>query len=372
MTIATDLSRQSVDITSVLTLAGFFQMASIVSFEQAMHAIRGARNKHLLLGNGFSIALRPDIFTYGSLYENADFSKAPHVTKLFEALKTQDFEVVIKHLQDAATVIEVYRPSDEALASSLRNDAAAIKDALVTAIAKRHPDRPYDIKPEQYAACRAFLSRFNHIFTLNYDVLLYWALMQSEVDELQIDHDDGFRHPEDDPDQPWVSWQQGNQATVSYLHGALHLFDAGSEITKYTWSKTEKPIVEQIRQALDEEKYPLFVAEGTTASKKARIMHSGYLHKAHRSFESCCGSGSNAIVIYGHSLADNDDHVLRSIAKGNAGCILVSIYGDAASAANKAIMAKAEQLVQLRGPAKGKRQALDVIYYDAASAKVWG
>ena len=82
--------------------------------------------------------------------------------------------------------------------------------------------------------------------------------MQSEVDSLQINHDDGFRHPEDDPNQPWVSWQQGNQATVSYLHGALHLFDAGSEITKYTWSKTDKPIVEQIRSALDEEKYPHF------------------------------------------------------------------------------------------------------------------
>ena len=200
----------------------------------------------MLLGNGFSIALKPDIFTYGSLYENADFSKAPHVTKLFDALKAQDFEIVIKHLQDAATVVEVYRPSAVNLARSLREDAAAIKDALVTAIAKRHPDRPYDIKPEQYAACRAFLSRFEHIFTLNYDVLLYRALMQSEVDKLQINHDDGFRHPEDNPNQPWVTWQQGNQATVSYLHGALHLFDAGSEITKYTWSKTDKPIVEQI------------------------------------------------------------------------------------------------------------------------------
>src|SRR5260370_1205122 len=72
--------------------------------------------------------------------------------------------------------IERYRPSAMTLARSLRNDAAAIKDALVTAIAKRHPDRPYDVKPEQYAACRAFISRFEHIFTLNYDVLLYWAI----------------------------------------------------------------------------------------------------------------------------------------------------------------------------------------------------
>jgi hypothetical protein len=347
-------------------------MISVLAFDQAMHAVRDLRNKHLLLGNGFSIALKPDIFTYGSLYENADFSKAPHVTKLFDALKTQDFEVVIKHLQDAATVVEVYRPSATTLARSLRSDAAAIKDALVTAIAKRHPDRPYDVKPEQYAACRSFLAQFGHIFTLNYDVLLYWALMQSEVDDLRIDHDDGFRHPEEDPDAPWVSWQQGHKATVSYLHGALHLFDAGSEITKYTWSKTDKPIVEQIRAALDEEKYPLFVSEGTSASKKARILHSGYLHKAHRSFESCCGSAGNAIVVYGHSLADNDDHVLRCVAKGSAACMVVSLYGDPNSPANKAIIAKGEKMIQLRGPTKGRRRALDVIYYAASSAKVWG
>jgi hypothetical protein len=169
-----------------------------------------------------------------------------------------------------------------------------------------------------------------------------------------------------------VSWQQGNQANVCYLHGALHLFDAGTEITKYTWSKTDKPIVDQIRAALAEEKYPLFVAEGTSASKRARILHSGYLHKAHRSFESCCGPAGNAIVIYGHSLAANDEHVLRCIAKGNAARLLVSIYGDTNSPGNKVVIQNAEKLVQQRGPTHGKHQALDVTFYDATSAKVWG
>ncbi len=206
-------------------------MVAIVSYDKAMAALSGSKRRHLLLGNGFSIALKPDIFSYGSLYENADFAAVPHVKRLFEALGTQDFEIVIKHLQDAAKVVEVYRPSAVTLARSLRRDAAAIKDALVTAIAKRHPDRPFDIRPVQYASCRKFVSAFDHIFTLNYDVLLYWALMQDEVDKLTLRHDDGFRHPEDDPDKPWVSWQQANSATVSYLHGALHLFDAGAEIT---------------------------------------------------------------------------------------------------------------------------------------------
>jgi hypothetical protein len=143
-----------------------------ISFAEAMKLIDGASRTHLLLGNGFSIALKPDIFSYGSLFENADFSATPNVTSLFQTLETQDFEVAIRHLQDAIKVLTVYRPELKDLLSTLNKDAATIKDALVTSIAKRHPDRPYDITKAQYAACRSFLRRFHHIFTLNYDVLL--------------------------------------------------------------------------------------------------------------------------------------------------------------------------------------------------------
>lgn len=347
-------------------------MVEIISFKDALDKTNNSSKRHLLLGNGFSIALRPDIFTYGSLYDNADFSQAPYVPKLFEALKTNDFEIVIRHLQDAATVLKVYRPKFVRTVAGLLQDADLIKDALVSAIARRHPDRPYDILPQQYAACRKFLSEFDHIYTLNYDVLLYWTLMQDEVDTLDLRPDDGFRHPEDDPDQPYVSWQQANSPTVHYLHGALHLFDAGSEITKYTWSKTDKPIVEQIRKALDENKYPLFVAEGSSATKKARILHNAYLHKALRSFESCCKSPNGTIVVFGHSLADNDMHVLRCIAAGGAAHLLISIFGDINSPGNKAILAKADALVQLRAKRRGSKFPLAVTFYEATSAKVWG
>lgn len=207
-------------------------MARVMNFDEALGKTANASRRHLLLGNGFSIALKPDIFSYGSLFDNADFSAVPHVPDLFHALNTNDFEIVIRHLQNTALVVEVYRPRLQKLIARLHSDAAAIKDALVSAIASKHPDRPYDIKPDEYTHCRKFLSNFDHIFTLNYDVLLYWALMQTEVDELQVEADDGFRHPEDDPDLPWVSWQQGNKASINYLHGALHLFDSGTDIIK--------------------------------------------------------------------------------------------------------------------------------------------
>lgn len=344
----------------------------VVSFKVALRRIQSANHRHLLLGNGFSIALKPDIFTYGSLYENADFGAAPHMRALFEALKTKDFEIVIRHLQDAAKVVEVYRPRLTRLAAHLRRDADAIKSALVSAIARRHPDRPYNIANSQYAACRQFLAQFEHIYTLNYDVLLYWTLMQDEVDELRLRPDDGFRHPEEDPDQPYVSWQDANSPTVHYLHGALHLFDRGTEITKYTWSKTDVPIVEQIRAALDEDRYPLFVSEGTSASKRERILHNAYLHKALRSFEAACKPAGNAIVVFGHSLAENDQHVLRCISNGAAGSLLVSLYGDPASSANREAIANAEGLVRQREKRRGSRFPLTITYYDAASARVWG
>jgi hypothetical protein len=346
-------------------------MVELISYADAWQKIERIKSKYLLLGNGFSIALRPDIFSYDSLYENADFSKSPHIPELFSALETTDFETVIHQLQGAAEILQVYEPSLSSLKARWLDDAEAIKSALVSAVAKRHPERPYEIEPAKYAACRAFMLEFNHIFTLNYDVLLYWALMQDEVDDLDLMPDDGFRHPEDDPDLPYVSWQQSHSATVHYIHGALHLFDRGHEITKYTWSKTDMPIVDQIRDALDDDKFPIFVSEGDTESKKNKIMHNAYLHKALRSFEGCMRTKAAALVVFGHSLAANDKHVLRLISKGNVSILLVGIHGDPDSKANQKVISNANTIVSERAERRAARP-LELVFFDSQSASVWG
>lgn len=345
-------------------------MVAVIHYDAVREALANFRNHYLLLGNGFSIAVKPDIFTYASLFAHADLSKAPHLAEVFERLGTQDFEIVIRSLVDAAKVVEIY-DAGSPLAKALSDDANLLKDVLVNAIASRHPDRPYDITPDQYAHARVFLSAFGKMFTLNYDVLLYWALMQDEVDDLNIRPDDGFRAPEDEPDAPWVSWQEAQSATVYYLHGALHLFDVGSDLVKYTWSRTDIPIVEQIRQSLAEDRYPLFVAEGSSDSKLTKIMHSAYLHKALRGFDGCMNTANAALVVYGHSLAANDGHVLRVIAKGRVPQIFVSLYGDPGSPGNLEIVQNANALIARRA-ARRPRDPVRVEYFDAASAKVWG
>jgi len=346
-------------------------LPDLMSFGDAFDTLAGVKAPHLLLGNGFSIAVKPDIFSYNSLYEKADFSNAPEIKEIFAALNTKDFEKVIQYLVIAARVVRIYDPNNQPLIDKLLRHAELVKSSLVQTVAQHHPDRPYALTDDQYKSCRSFLYQFGHKFTLNYDVLLYWALMNEDVDDLNLAPDDGFRNP--DEDYPlYVTWQQGNKATVNYLHGALHLFDKETDIIKYTWSKTAVPIVEQIRIALDDEKYPLFVAEGSSASKWRKIMHNAYLHKAFRSFESCTAPAQNSLVIFGHSLAENDDHILRCISKGRMRKIAVGIYGAASPDEIGQVEARANYLQAERLRMQGPGQPLEVLFFDTRSAQVWG
>jgi hypothetical protein len=299
-------------------------LANLPVLEEALAQADDSKPKHVLLGNGFSRACRDDIFAYDALFDRANLAQlSARAAAAFEALRTTDFEVTMRALRQAASLVEVYEEANVGLAGQLRRDADGLREVLVTAIARSHPDRPSDIQPAAYAACKRFLSKFDRIFTVNYDLLLYWALMQSEI-EPDMPCDDGFRKPEHDAD--YVTWEPENthEQNVYYLHGALHIFDSGSEIQKYTWINTGIRLIEQVRSALEANLYPLFVAEGESQQKLARVRHSDFLSKAHRSMLYIGG----AIFTYGHSLADSDAHVLRLIVKSKVRQLFVGIYGD--------------------------------------------
>src|SRR6202035_1072609 len=134
--------------------------------------------------------------------------------------------------------------------------------------------------------------------------------------------DDGFRTP-NEGSTDFVSWdiEKTDSQNLFYLHGALHIFDAGSELQKFTWINTGIKLIEQIRNALDDKKFPLFVSEGTSSEKMDKIMHSNYLSRGMRSFSKIGGN----LFIYGHSLADNDKHILNLIPKSKIKRLFVSL-----------------------------------------------
>jgi hypothetical protein len=337
---------------------------ALISFNSALQRVQDGKVPHLLLGNGFSRACRDDIFAYTALFERADFNQlSPLARQAFDLLGTTDFEVVMRALRDASRLATIYAPELPDLAKRLSNDAAGLREVLVRAIADNHPAHPGEIALERYAACRRFLTHFDIIYTLNYDLLLYWALMHSEL-EPAVRCDDGFRMPETG-EAEYVTWEPGRHAqNVHYLHGALHIFDAGVEVQKYTWSNTGIRLIDQIRSALNGGLYPIFVAEGESAQKFERIRHSDFLSKAYRSFQEI----GNALFVYGHSMAPNDAHIMRMIGRGKLKQLFVGIYGHENTEGNQLIRRQVEWIQSLRPP----RRPLDVAYFDAASASVWG
>jgi hypothetical protein len=54
-----------------------------IDFDQALKKAEGYGKKHLLLGNGFSIACKPDIFSYGSLFEEAEKTMSKELAAIF-------------------------------------------------------------------------------------------------------------------------------------------------------------------------------------------------------------------------------------------------------------------------------------------------
>lgn len=357
----------------------------LLSFDQALTmADTACGKKHLVLGNGFSIACKPDIFSYGSLFEEAKKTMSPELIAIFKAMGTQDFEEVIRALQHAAEIVSAYNPKLKRTMARMIGDSEKLKKDLIQAVAGRHPARPSDIADERYAACRSFLANFigdganSKIYTMNYDLLLYWALMHEEADDLQpigLNHDDGFRKDQTDFDAPYVEWQGEGAAhgqNIHYLHGALHLFDAGHQLQKYTWVNTRKALVDQANDALASNLFPVFVAEGTSKSKLTKIQHSAYLHHNFKSFAGVCQTASRqgtALFVYGHSFAQNDAHILNLIGYGRITHLFVSLFGDPSNSANQKIRTNVERIAALR---RSGFPALKFYFFDAASAKVWG
>lgn len=365
----------------------------MITFEKALLSTEDCR-RYLLLGNGFSISLFPKCFTYASLYQEAKdqglLAQTPELEKAFDLLGTIDFEFVMESLKAASKLGPLYGYDGGKMAQH----AELLKEVLIQAIAGRHPARPSEITQKQYKACRSFLTNFigidrdkklqGKVFSLNYDLLLYWSVLHDiiEVDwdgqrliekhDQALVHDDGFRSPEDNWDAEYVAWEQfsaSHEQSVTFLHGAMHLYERAHELAKLCWERSgNRPLMDQIRAALDDEKYPLFVSEGTSSFKMARINRSAYLSKALRSFATCCNTKSASLFVIGHSLADNDDHVLRRIKNGKVGRVFISMFGDPLDERNLAIQTKADGWIA----ARHESSPLAIEFIDASTLHIWG
>lgn len=332
---------------------------TILKFEEVM---KMAKEPHLLLGNGFSMAYDSKRFSFTSLLESAVKSKIikkdNFVYKVFEKLQTADFESVMKILDDSIKIVEVYK-GEEKLVKKIEEDSKRLKEYLVKIITNNHPSICTEIPDDNKKACVEFLKKFKNIYTLNYDLLLYWATMFDN----SSDFTDGFGENDDSIQEGYVVYKNlYNSMKVHYIHGGLHIFDAGNEIIKKTFSKTGVKLVDQIKENLDKNIYPIFISEGDSKQKLTKILHNSYLNHCYKSF---CRIGGDLVVL-GTGLKKNDEHILNAIINSKVRNIFIGV-SDAKSAEHIK-----NAIDQYNHEAKKSEHKKELFFYDYRTVDVWG
>ena len=324
----------------------------MITFEEAMATVETGDTPSLLLGNGFSRAWDNDIFNYANLLEAADFdAREIEIRALFDHCGTYDFEAVMRALVSAKAVLESYG-GNARLIETIERDQQLLKDALISAISNTHPSRPNEVTEEQFTSARRYLSRFDQIFTVNYDLLLYWARNMDDLPPEAYSTDDGFR--------AGCQWRgHGTNQEVHFLHGGLHIFDRGSAIEKHAYSETGTSIVDLVQRNLAEGRFPLFVSEPTAKKKKARIEHNPYLDFCFRALRAASGT----FFIQGHSIDESDKHIFNQLKRSQVQKFYVSIFGDENSEENTRIKANARAYLE--------SGISEVEFFDAESAAIW-
>lgn len=327
---------------------------NMLTFEEAWGLLAPGTRPAILLGNGFSQAWNHQIFNYASLLQAADFEQRDaEIRALFARLGTWDFEAVMRALLSSQIVAEVYQ-LDQGIVDLIRTDQEILKRALLTAISNSHPRLPNEVTNDQYTAVRNFLSQFSQIFTVNYDLLMYWARNQNL--EPVWNSDDGFRH-----EQLWKGF--GTRQEVHFLHGGLHIYEHSRGVKKHAYTgEIGGGIVEQVRENLEQQppRFPLFVAEPTHEKKKQRIDRNPYLSYCFQALTRV----DAPIFVLGHSMDENDQHIFEAIRTSRPQQIFVGVFGDEHSAANRKQQANA--MAFLASP------ATTIQFFDAATVRAWG
>lgn len=237
---------------------------------------------------------------YANLLEKAGLDDGSPLRRLFDALSTVDFEIVIRALEDAALVEGTYNKDKRA--ELLSSEADKLRGALVHAVRVTHPEHREDIA-NQIPACVKFFSQFDTIFTLNYDLLLYWVILDN-TKQFQ----DGFGLAKERNGFLW-HFRPDAHCNVYNLHGGLHLFKAEDDEVEKRIDQGSGVIDAIATTIIQDKRLPLYVAEGTSVQKLARIYAVPYLRHSYATLQ----ASKNASFVYGHSAGQNDAHIYDAL-----------------------------------------------------------
>lgn len=342
------------------------------SFDDVLKSIERNKDRefHLLLGNGFSMAYDPEIFSYNALHGFIERLGDDELSKILGVIETKNFELIMQQLDNLSALVEAF---DGGIVLKNKIDTASekLKASLLDAIQALHPEHVFKVPDEEVNSCSKFLNVFlgrgGKVFSTNYDLLLYWVLMRNGL----IKHTDGFgRDPENyepgiaQEDIEWTDLLWGRNKknqNVFYVHGALPFFDSGAEIVKEEYDHNAN-LLEKISGRMEKGEYPIFVTAGSGDEKLSHIMHNHYLSYCYDNLSEITGT----LVTFGFNFGEYDEHIIEAINRSakhgkKEFPKLLSVYVGVYSDEDRQYIEKIKSKFKIK-----------VRMFDAKSVDVWG
>lgn len=291
--------------------------------------IKNEFNANLLLGNGFSRHF-DSRFHYDSLFETCKdkyFSKDD--IKIFQKFNTSDFEIVLRMLyfsselgsaviNESIEEIEGINKEVTKYNEFIISKYGKIRDSLISAIKDGHITYEEICEGFQLEIIKKSIHRFDKVFTLNYDLLPYWATMSNSSKFVDFFFGTYF-------DLSQTDIFPGKKA-IYYLHGSLYLYQE----SLYEYGRVGKicsygeGLLNRLSNLFEDGRVPLFVSEGTSEQKKKKIYSNSYLSFCSNSLKNIDGT----LTIFGWAFAEQDQHIIDLINNNeeNITKIAISIF----------------------------------------------
>lgn len=285
-------------------------------------AIAGNYGSTILLGNGASISVNSS-FSYDSLLQHAtERDLLPEdAQRLFDFFQTNDFELILRIVWQASNVNQSLRIPDD------RTHAAyvSLRDSLIQTVRDIHPE--HEAVSPHLPSIYQFLKQFRTVISLNYDLVLYWAMIYG----LDVEDQHAFKDCFVDGgvfDDDWQRFRQpirGDRSVtlVFYAHGSLVLCRNLVEQERKIHNLQDGLLNVILRCWQNGEVVPLFVSEGTRQQKVASIQNSYYLSTVYREV---LKSRHDTLVVYGWGFADQDIHLLQRMRNTGINRVAVSVF----------------------------------------------
>lgn len=301
----------------------------------------------ILVGNGASRTVW-DKFKYQSLYETAQTPNIEHYLtlddkRIFDQLGTENFEQVLAALATSEIVCEALGLDQTAIVERY----SSIQQALFEAVHFVHvPWQPENV--DIYARIGEALLPYNYVYSTNYDLIIYWAIM---VDGGRGFKDYFFSYDNEFDLANTELW--GKSTKVLYLHGGIHLarLPLGGTVKRTAGSYTN--ILDSLETPRIDGAIPLFITEGTSGNKLGSIYRSDYLSFAYQQF----AQHSGPAVVFGSSLDANDEHLVTAISRWSGDPIAISIHPSMPE----------RQIVEFKANLQRRLPKAELLYFDHTS-----